>query len=32
MSRVREAIFNWKEKREEIAQQKSSAQNAKVGD
>ncbi len=32
MARVREAIFNWKEKREEIAQQKSSAQNAKVGD
>jgi tryptophanyl-tRNA synthetase len=32
MSRVREAVFNWKEKREEIAQQKSSAQNAKVGD
>jgi tryptophanyl-tRNA synthetase len=32
MSRVREAIFHWKEKREEIAQQKSSAQNAKVGD
>jgi tryptophanyl-tRNA synthetase len=32
MSRVREAIFNWKEKREEIAQQKSSARNAKVGD
>jgi tryptophanyl-tRNA synthetase len=32
MSRVREAIFNWKEKREEIAQQKSSAENAKVGD
>jgi len=32
MSRVREAIFKWKEKREEIAQQKSSAQNAKVGD
>jgi tryptophanyl-tRNA synthetase len=32
MSHVREAIFNWKEKREEIAQQKSSAQNAKVGD
>jgi tryptophanyl-tRNA synthetase len=32
MSRVREAVFNWKEKREEVAQQKSSAQNAKVGD
>jgi len=32
MARVREAIFHWKEKREEIAQQKSSAQNAKVGD
>jgi tryptophanyl-tRNA synthetase len=32
MGRVREAIFNWKEKREEVTQQKSSAQNAKVGD
>jgi tryptophanyl-tRNA synthetase len=32
MARVREAVFHWKEKREEIAQQKSSAQNAKVGD
>ncbi len=32
MDRVREAIFNWKEKRAEVAQQKSSAQNAKVGD
>ena len=32
MARVREAIFKWKEKREEVAQQKSSAQNAKVGD
>src|SRR6266851_5226516 len=30
MARVREAVFNWKEKREEIAKQKSSAQNAKV--
>jgi hypothetical protein len=25
-------VFNWKEKREEVTQQKSSAQNAKVGD
>jgi tryptophanyl-tRNA synthetase len=32
MARVREAVFNWKEKREEVTQQKSSAQNAKVGD
>jgi tryptophanyl-tRNA synthetase len=32
MARVREAVFNWKEKREEIVQQKSSAQNAKVGE
>jgi tryptophanyl-tRNA synthetase len=32
MARVREAVFHWKEKREEISQQKSSAQNAKVGD
>jgi tryptophanyl-tRNA synthetase len=32
MSRVREAVFHWKEKREEIARQNSSAQNAKVGD
>jgi tryptophanyl-tRNA synthetase len=32
MSRVREAVFNWREKREEVAQRKSSAQNAKVGD
>jgi tryptophanyl-tRNA synthetase len=32
LARVREAVFNWKEKREEVAQQKSSAQNAKVGD
>jgi tryptophanyl-tRNA synthetase len=32
MARVREAVFNWNEKREEVAQQKSSAQNAKVGD
>jgi tryptophanyl-tRNA synthetase len=32
MGRVREAVFNWKEKREEITQQKSSAQNAKVGE
>src|SRR5882762_1241836 len=27
MSRVREAVFNWKEKREEVAQLKSTAQN-----
>jgi tryptophanyl-tRNA synthetase len=32
MSHVREAVFHWKEKREEIAQQNSSSQNAKVGD
>ncbi|HEV7967408.1 MAG TPA: tryptophan--tRNA ligase [Candidatus Acidoferrales bacterium] len=32
MARVREAVFNWKEKREELAPQKSSAQNAKVGE
>jgi tryptophanyl-tRNA synthetase len=32
MSRVREAVFHWKEKREEIARQNSSSQNAKVGD
>jgi len=32
MGRVREAVFNWEEKRKEVAQQKSSAQNAKVGD
>jgi tryptophanyl-tRNA synthetase len=32
MSRVREAVFSWKEKREEVAQPKSTAQNAKVGD
>jgi tryptophanyl-tRNA synthetase len=32
MARVRDAVFNWKEKREEVAQQKSSAQNAKVGE
>jgi tryptophanyl-tRNA synthetase len=32
MGRVREAVFNWKEKRAELEQQKSSAQNAKVGD
>ena len=32
MSRVRDAVFNWKEKREEVAQQKSAAQNAKVGE
>jgi tryptophanyl-tRNA synthetase len=32
MARVREAVFNWKEKREEISKRKSSSQNAKVGD
>lgn len=32
IGRVREAVFNWKEKRSELEQQKSSAQNAKVGD
>ncbi len=32
MSRVREAVFNWKEKREEITKQKSTTHNAKVGD
>jgi tryptophanyl-tRNA synthetase len=32
MARVREAVFNWKEKREEVTQQKSSAQNAKAGE
>jgi hypothetical protein len=32
MARVREAVFNWNEKRAEVAQHKSSAQNAKVGD
>jgi tryptophanyl-tRNA synthetase len=32
MSRVREAVFHWKEKRQEIAQSKSVTQNAKVGD
>ncbi len=32
MSRVREAVFDWKEKREEVAQRKSSAQNTKGGD
>jgi tryptophanyl-tRNA synthetase len=32
MSRVREAVFNWEEKRREVAQQTSAAQNAKVGD
>jgi len=31
MSRVREAVFNWKDKRDEVAQHKSSIQNAKVG-
>jgi tryptophanyl-tRNA synthetase len=32
MCRVREAVFNWKEKRSEVEKQKSSTQNAKVGD
>jgi tryptophanyl-tRNA synthetase len=32
MARVREAVFNWKEKREEVTKQKSTTQNAKVGD
>jgi tryptophanyl-tRNA synthetase len=32
MGRVREAVFTWKEKRAELEQRKSSAQNAKVGD
>ncbi len=32
MGHVREAVFNWKEKREEVAKHKSSTQNAKVGD
>jgi tryptophanyl-tRNA synthetase len=32
MSRVREAVFNWKEKREEVAKQKTTTQTAKVGD
>jgi tryptophanyl-tRNA synthetase len=32
MSRVREAVFNWKEKRTEIAQHNSVPQNAKVGE
>ena len=32
MGRVREAVFSWKQKREEIAQHTSSAQNVKVGD
>jgi tryptophanyl-tRNA synthetase len=32
MGRVREAVFHWKEKRAELAELKSSAQNAKVGD
>jgi len=32
MARVREAVFNWKEKRAEVAQHLSSAQNAKVGE
>jgi hypothetical protein len=32
MARVREVVFNWKDKRAEVAAQVSSAQNAKVGD
>jgi hypothetical protein len=32
MEGVREAVFSWKQKREEIAERSSSAQNAKVGD
>ena len=32
MARVREAVFNWKEKRTEIADQLSSAKNVKAGD
>jgi tryptophanyl-tRNA synthetase len=32
MTRVREGVFNWKDKRAEIEEPKSSAQNAKVGD
>jgi tryptophanyl-tRNA synthetase len=32
MARVREAVFNWKEKRAEVAQKQSSARNVKVGE
>ena len=32
MARVREAVFNWKEKRAEVAAQTSSAKNVKAGD
>jgi tryptophanyl-tRNA synthetase len=32
MARVREAVFNWKDKRAEVSSQISAAQNAKVGD
>ena len=32
MVRVREAVFNWKDKRAEVSSQISAAQNAKVGD
>ncbi len=32
MARVREAVFNWKEKRAEVADQLSSAKNVKAGD
>jgi tryptophanyl-tRNA synthetase len=31
MSRVRDAVFNWKEKRAEIAAQVTSSENAKAG-
>jgi tryptophanyl-tRNA synthetase len=32
MDRVREAVFHWKQRREEVAHRTSTAQNAKVGD
>ena len=32
MGRIREAVFKWKEKRAQLEQQQSSAENAKVGD
>ncbi|MBZ5660644.1 MAG: tryptophan--tRNA ligase [Acidobacteriia bacterium] len=32
MARVREAVFNWKEKRAEVAEQQSAARNVKVGE
>ena len=32
MARVREAVFNWKDKRAEVGQQQSSARNVKVGE